>query len=534
MESTDGLSEVLTSEAIKTNSEWPFVTLSSFEVFVRHTRAQASSELIVVAPIVTAENLEEWANYSTLNQAWIDESFDAHRDEMRDDLSPIPSKVYRFGRYKGRTVLKPEDGAGGYPTAPFWQMSPPPFDTSIVNFNSLSTEVYQDMYDAVLRRHRWTMGMAGPNTLIDYTIAQEHHDALHSESSQLVQEEQERSSGGSNSTENVSGFANEHPHTAMMYPVYRELNNRDSDIVAMVVNILPWDNYLKNALPPGVNGVYCVLRNSMGQAFTYIINGNEASYLGEGDMHDRKYDDMEVIIDFNDFFEINDGAGVVVNDDSGSAGDYRYWFAVYPSEEMESVYQSNTPMTFALVTCSAFVVMTLTFILYDWFVIRKNNKILEAATRSDAILSVSAGAVFNLSCSSSSFETSPELTFHLFPLFAGAATHSSSRFFRKKSRIGFWKKRWKPKKPTRRTDLLLLPAKTISRSFSTEVTTMSTMTCSKPDQSLSFFRIPQYCSPTWWVSLLGRVHESLRPCLCFWRLFSAPSIRSPVDEWCIR
>jgi hypothetical protein len=254
LEATGGLSEVLTSEAVKTNSEWPFVTLSSFEVFVRHTRAQAASEMIVVSPIVSQEDLQGWADYSTQNQGWIDESFEANEDKKRADLNPIPSAVYRFGRYKGRTVLKPEDGAGDYPAAPFWQMSPPPFDTSIVNFNSLSTEEYQRMYDVVQRKHDWTFGTAGPNTLIDYAISQGQHDALHSESSQLVQNEQGRSDS-SNFTAAISGFANDHPHTALMYPVYRELNNRDSDIVATVINTLPWDNYLKGALPDGVNGV---------------------------------------------------------------------------------------------------------------------------------------------------------------------------------------------------------------------------------------------------------------------------------------
>ena len=68
VEATKGLSEVLTSEAIHTNSTWPFVTLSSFEIYVKNTRGQASSELIVVAPIVTAENIERWNEYSQDNQ----------------------------------------------------------------------------------------------------------------------------------------------------------------------------------------------------------------------------------------------------------------------------------------------------------------------------------------------------------------------------------------------------------------------------------------------------------------------------------
>ena len=429
IESTSGLSEVLTSEAIKTNSKWPFMTLSSFEVFVKHTRVQASSELIVVAPIVQPTQLEDWATYSINNQGWIDESFAVYGNETVYDLNPIPSSAYRFGRFKGRTVLKPEDGADpNYPVAPFWQMSRPPFDTSIVNYNSLSVESYQQMYDAMMSSRSWVMGEAGPNILIDYTISQLDHDILHSDSSHyfIVDEESEDdrnendngedgageddegllAAGDGESLANftdpelldkivkVSGFANDHPHTSLMYPVYEKLeatpndktSNNDSKIVAMVINVLPWDNYLKNSLPEGVNGIYCVLHNSKGQIFTYVINGNYVKYLGEGDYHETQYDDMAFTIDLNDdLFAKHDLAR---QKDLELDGNYEYWFVVYPSYEFHEVYLSDTPMHFAIIAGFAFLFMTATFILYDLFVIRKNNKILDAAARSNAILSV--------------------------------------------------------------------------------------------------------------------------------------------------
>jgi hypothetical protein len=86
VEATSGLSKYLTAEAIKTNSEWPFMTLSKFEV-VSHTRAQASSELIVMVLIVNKENLEAWADYSTSNQGWLDESFDVLGEGIREKIS---------------------------------------------------------------------------------------------------------------------------------------------------------------------------------------------------------------------------------------------------------------------------------------------------------------------------------------------------------------------------------------------------------------------------------------------------------------
>ncbi|CAB9529137.1 Receptor-type guanylate cyclase gcy [Seminavis robusta] len=379
IEATNGLAQVFTSEAIKTNSHWPFMTLSSFEVYVTNTRAQGASELIVIAPFVNSTQIPQWNQYATASQGWIDESFQEY-DTGRIDLNPIPSSVYRFGRFKGRTVLKPEDGLGGYPAAPFWQMSRPPFDTSIVNFNALSEEAYQQMYDAMTQTNHWVMGIAGPNTLIDYTISEQQHDELHS-ASEL------------NSINNT-GFANDHPHTALLYPVYRDKDASHpsgSDInspqVAMILNVIPWDNYIKRLLPHGVNGIYCVLHNSAGQHFTYSISGPDAAYLGPEDFHERDFDEYEVRITFDQFLDL---APSTVNESYtgvfANYGNLEYWFSIYPSKELKSGYETNTPIIFAAVVVAVFVFMTVTFILYDRYVTRKNNKILDAATHSNAIL----------------------------------------------------------------------------------------------------------------------------------------------------
>ena len=208
------------------------MTLSSFEVLVGHSRAQTSSELIVVCPIVEQDELGEWADYSREHQGWIDDGFQSGSyDTGRLDLNPIPSQVYRIGQSKGKVVLKAEDGAGNYPAAPFWQMSPPPFDTRSVNFNALSQKEYQDSYDAVIASETSVVGRAGKNILIDATISQEDHDKMHDNSLAL-------DSSQSNSME--PGYANDHPHSNMIVPVFEKLNE-PSRLVAIVVSVLPWD-----------------------------------------------------------------------------------------------------------------------------------------------------------------------------------------------------------------------------------------------------------------------------------------------------
>jgi len=62
-----------------------------------------------------------------------------------------------------------------------------------------------------------------------------------------------------------------------MVPVFEELNKPDSNIVAYYVGVVPFDRYFAKLLPEGVNGIYCVLRNTCGQAYTYELDGNRVS-----------------------------------------------------------------------------------------------------------------------------------------------------------------------------------------------------------------------------------------------------------------
>lgn len=334
------------------------MTLSSFEVFVRNTRAQASTELVVVAPFVEADQIGEWNDYANKNQGWIDESFEEY-DAGRLDLNPIPSSVYRFGRFKGRTVLKPEDGFGEVPVAPFWQMSRPPYDTSIINFNSLSEEAYQEMYNAMISTRNWVLGPAGPNVLLDYTISEEAHDELHA---------------ATQVDKNSTGFANNHPHTSLFYPIFRDKNashasgsDVNSPIVAMIINILPWDSYLKRLLPDSVNGIDCVLRNTAGQSFTYHLRGSDALYLGPGDLHETSYDNHEFLVNFTEFFEESYSIGEAnANGNTQGSGNLQYWLSIYPSEELENSYETHTPAILTAVLAGVFIFMILTFLLYDY------------------------------------------------------------------------------------------------------------------------------------------------------------------------
>lgn len=65
-----------------------------------------------------------------------------------------------------------------------------------------------------------------------------------------------------------------HPHSVLLQPVFLELNDPTADLVGLLHNSVPWDRYLTNLLPEGVDGIVCVLINTCGQAYTYVLSGN--------------------------------------------------------------------------------------------------------------------------------------------------------------------------------------------------------------------------------------------------------------------
>jgi hypothetical protein len=71
----------------------------------------------------------------------------------------------------------------------------------------------------------------------------------------------------------------DHPHSVFVQPVYEKLNEPDAELVGMICATVPWDRYLANLLPIGVNGIMAVLENSCGQTFTYAIRGDKVRVI---------------------------------------------------------------------------------------------------------------------------------------------------------------------------------------------------------------------------------------------------------------
>ena len=162
----------------------------------------------------------------------------------------------------------------------------------------------------------------------------------------------------------------EHPHSSVMVPVFERLNDPTSRLVGTFAVVIPWDRYLVNLLPSGVDGITCVLRNSCGKAFTYQLNGNSAFYIGEGDFHEHAYSDTHVELPFEDY----------IQRDERVPGECTYSFHIYATRDFEDQYRSKLPLVLTCVVAATFCIMIFTFLIYDGFVRQRNDKVVGVAT----------------------------------------------------------------------------------------------------------------------------------------------------------
>lgn len=202
------------------------------------------------------------------------------------------------------------------------------------------------------------------------------------------------------------------PLSYIHYPVFDKLGE-EGKTVAVLSGTVYWKSYLQGILPGSVKGIICVVRNSLGQEFTYRINGSEAEFLGLEDVHDSRLDDMELKVVYSDFVYADRAGygrytGVPVNSERIS-----YTIQLYPSKDMEDDYRTNKvswkrretgpavrfhiscspylliikPTIYACAILFIFIFTTVIFLLYDRYVDRRQKVVSLAAAKSDAVVS---------------------------------------------------------------------------------------------------------------------------------------------------
>ena len=103
----------------------------------------------------------------------------------------------------------------------------------------------------------------------------------------------------------------------------------------------------------------------------------QAEYWGDGDLHETNWNELEYSFTLSH----------IINEESlEEEGHCVYSFSVYPSDELRDVWQQLTPFLFAVTAAGAFLLIAITFIVYDRYVIRRNEKMIGQAAKTNKIV----------------------------------------------------------------------------------------------------------------------------------------------------
>jgi len=263
---------------------------------------------------------------------------------------------------------------------PVWQYSPVvPNNNYFINFNQLVDDDFQEDFPILTEKK---------NAVLARTESyQAGLDFQSTRDLEFTQEVLQISGYGTYQQGEPIGF--------LHYPVFESSQERDK-VVAVLTATVYWKSYFQNILPDSAIGIICVVENEE-QQFTYRIDGSDAIFLGNEDLHDPKYNDFEIAGEYKALDSSNGDDG----SDEGETNSFNriytgvpvdesrlnYKIRIYPSQEMADIYLTNEPVYYACVVAGVMLIAVFVFVAYDKYVEIRQKKISALALRSNAIVS---------------------------------------------------------------------------------------------------------------------------------------------------
>jgi hypothetical protein len=171
------------------------------------------------------------------------------------------------------------------------------------------------------------------------------------------------------------------PLAHLFYPIFDTFEKETRKLVGIFSTAIYFELFFTEVLAPNSNGIICVVENTCGDEFSFQINGEEASYLGPGDLHDRSYDYIEQSYDFSEM-GLSKAHSIRLNNEYCP-----YSMRVYPLDDLHQTHVTNQPIVYAVTMALVIMFISIVSLSYDHFVQRKIRRVLKTAKESRAIVS---------------------------------------------------------------------------------------------------------------------------------------------------
>lgn len=88
------------------------------------------------------------------------------------------------------------------------------------------------------------------------------------------------------------------PTSMILHPVHESVAS-SSQVAGVLAGGISWGALIRDSFPEQAQGIMAVVKNTCDQSFSYYHDGADLSFRGEGDLHDSRYDDMEVVVNLS-------------------------------------------------------------------------------------------------------------------------------------------------------------------------------------------------------------------------------------------
>lgn len=280
--------------------------MEDFETIAGHARINSATESVFLVPLVFGPRRDDWEKYVANRTEWIEQSrpmaeitrerldkkgYFSNAEGLEDGAATtyvydniefdtsvridretkVPTSITTlatdtdtcWGKSDDICTLTREGNEILY--GPIWQTSPPPTNPFAINYNLFSDSNLNHIVSTLINLRERSM-------ITGFIDAEFYHAGLWTTATHSRFHQNE----SKDSIEKLLTV----PHSFAITAIYPRLKDHSSQMVALLAAIVPWDSYFQKVLSDGVNGVYCVLESSCGEANTYEINGPVASFIG--------------------------------------------------------------------------------------------------------------------------------------------------------------------------------------------------------------------------------------------------------------
>ena len=121
---------------------------------------------------------------------------------------------------------------------------------------------------------------------------------------------------------------------------------------------------------------------------TFSITGGADGvvFLGMSDLHDPRWDDMKQVIHVDQIGGPSSSSSSMMINDTEHQQLCHYSALVYPSQTWARQYYSDSPIVYAVLVVTCFLITTILFAMYDFAVQQRQRKVMETAEKTNAIV----------------------------------------------------------------------------------------------------------------------------------------------------